>query len=306
MSASVRTPVASAQVFLAGLIDYAGLFPPASLDMMSCVRNYSRYLKSQERWALGRYILPVARMDEFLSAKENVAGDPWKLSGILSMNIVDDLAAVDGFNRKARGAVIDAVELRVRSTEDIELAMRHLPATTAAFFEIELEHAKALLPAVRRARGYAKLRTGGVVQEAFPAIERIAEFLTACAELGLAFKATAGLHHPLRCMHPLTYETNASEGLMHGFLNLFTAATIAWSAARAGYAVPRDALATCLADEERANWHFDEHGLTWSGEEEPVHVGLNVLRTMRSEFALSFGSCSFEEPIADLRELDLL
>jgi hypothetical protein len=27
---------------------------------------------------------------------------------------------------------------------------------------------------------------------------------------------------------------------------------------------------------------------------------------MRSEFALSFGSCSFEEPLQDMRELGLL
>lgn len=306
MSTPVRTPVASLQVFLAGLIDYAGLFPPASLDMMNCVSKYSHYLSSPERWALGRFVLPVARVDEFLNAQENVAGDPWKLTGILSANIADDLAAVDEFNRKAPGAVMDSVELRVRSAEEIEFAMQHLPTSTAAFFEIELSQTTALLPKVRSVGGRAKLRTGGVVSNAFPTVERIAEFVAACAELGVAFKATAGLHHPLHCTRPLTYEANAQEGLMHGFLNVFTAAGIARSAVQARQAVPRKVLATCLEDCERADWHFNEGGLTWSGEEEPVHLSLDVLRAMRSDFALSFGSCSFEEPIADLRGFDLL
>ena len=123
----------------------------------------------------------------------------------------------------------------------------------------------------------------------------------------MPFKATAGLHHPLRCMRPLTYEPNSPEAMMHGFLNLFTAAAIAWSAARSGGASSRrTVLATCLADRERANWHFGEDALTWSGDEEPVRIDLDMLRAVRSNFALSFGSCSFEEPMQELRELDLL
>jgi len=306
MSTPVRTPVAAAQVLLAGLIDYAGLFPPASLEMTPCVSKYAHYLGSPERWALGRFVLPVARLDEFLNAQENAATDPWKLSGIVSANIIDDLAAVDEFNRKSPGAVIDTVELRVGDAEEIELAALHLPAGTTAFFEIAPEGAAELLTVVRRVKGYAKLRTGGVVENAFPAIERIEEFLSACAQLDVAFKATAGLHHPLRCVRPLTYEVNAQEGMMHGFLNLFTAAAIVWESAHAGHTIRRGAVATCLADEERTNWHFDENGLTWTGDDEPLRISIEGLRSMRSEFALSFGSCSFEEPLTELRELDLL
>lgn len=306
MSTPVRTPVTSLRVFLAGLIDYAGLFPPASLEMRRCVSNYASYLNGPHRWALGSFVLPVARLDEFLNAQENVASDPWSLSGILSANIPNDLAAVDEFNRKAPAAIIDSVELRVRSADEINLVARLLPAGTDAFYEIASEQVGELLPAVRRVGGHAKLRTGGVEEEAFPALEHIADFISTCAELDVAFKATAGLHHPLRCVRPLTYEANAREGIMHGFLNVFTAAAIAWSSLYAHNAVPRDALAGCLADGERANWHFDEDALTWSGGVEPVRIDLGDLRAIRSEFALSFGSCSFEEPIHDLRELNLL
>jgi hypothetical protein len=66
------------------------------------------------------------------------------------------------------------------------------------------------------------------------------------------------------------------------------------------------ALATCLADRERANWHFDEDALTWSGGEEPIRISLEALHSMRTRFALSFGSCSFEEPLQEMGEIDLL
>ncbi len=306
MSTSVRSAAASLRVFLDRIIDYAGLFPPASLDMMTSVNNYSTYLNARQRWALGRFVLPVARLDEFLNAQENVATDPWHLSGIISANIEADLVAVDEFNRKAPGAVIDTIEVRVRDLDEVDLVRKNQPPSTAVFFEFAPEQADEFLPILRHFGGCAKLRTGGVVEEAFPSVENVAAFIVRCAEFGVPFKATAGLHHPLRCFHSLTYEPDSREGMMHGFLNLFTAAAIAWSAVRSGKAASRVVLATCLADRERANWHFGDDALTWGGEEEPIQIDVACLRSMRSEFALSFGSCSFEEPLQDMHELDLL
>jgi len=306
MSTPVRATAATLRVFLERIIDYAGLFAPASLDMTTSVNNYSRYLNHPQRWALGRFVLPVARLNEFVNAQGIIAADPWQLSGIISAKIEGDLEAVDTFNRKARGAVIDSVEVRVRSLDEIDLVRKNCPQGATALCEISSEQADELLPILRHIGGCAKLRTGGVVEDAFPAVEQVAGFIARCAELGVPFKATAGLHHPLRCIHPLTHEPNSPAAAMHGFLNLFTVAAIAWSAVRSGGAVSREVLATCLADRERANWHFGEEALTWGGGEEPIRIGLEALRSMRSRFALSFGSCSFEEPLRDMREIDLL
>jgi hypothetical protein len=306
MPAPIRTAAASLRVLLEGIIDYAGLFPPSSLDMTTCVQNYRRYRNAPGRWALGRFVLPVGRLDEFMNARQDAGIDRWMLSGIVSVDIAADLSGVHEFNRRVSGAVMDSVEVRVGSKEDILFVALHLPPGTKAFFEIAPERAPELLPVVREVGGCAKLRTGGVVAEAFPSVEQIAGFIADCAELGVPLKATAGLHHPLRSVRPLTYEPDSRAERMHGFLNLFTAAAIAWSAARAGRDTGRTTLATCLADGERANWQFDEDALTWSGEDEPTRMDMEALRAMRTEFALSFGSCSFEEPLADLHELDLL
>lgn len=41
-------------------VDYAGLFPPAKLDMETAVRNYASYQEGEHSWALGRFIVPVS------------------------------------------------------------------------------------------------------------------------------------------------------------------------------------------------------------------------------------------------------
>jgi hypothetical protein len=58
---------------LNGLIDYAGLFPPAGLDMPTSARNYVSYRSGRYAWVLGRLIIPVARLIEFNAALIEVA-----------------------------------------------------------------------------------------------------------------------------------------------------------------------------------------------------------------------------------------
>jgi len=298
---------AALQVFLDGMIDYAGLFPPASLDMLSCMDHYRHYLTGKDHWALGRFCLPVSRLDEFLNAQENdVADAPWRLTGILSADIAAELDAVREFNGKAPGAVMDTVEIKVEGSEEVAAVAAQLPTGVSAFYEMTPERASVLLPEVRKMRGRAKIRTGGVVSGAFPTIVEIATFLCSCAEAGVAFKATAGLHHPVRGEHSLTYEPHAAKAVMHGFLNVYTAAAMAWSARQAGTELRLPWLIRCLADGDPANWHFNDRALMWSGGDEPMRIELDCLRAIRTDFAISFGSCSFVEPIGELRELNLL
>ena len=56
------------ETLLAGLFDYAGLYPPASLDMQTAVRNYLRYSQSAHREALGRFVVSADRIGEVRSA----------------------------------------------------------------------------------------------------------------------------------------------------------------------------------------------------------------------------------------------
>src|SRR6202051_1256407 len=56
------------EALLAGLIDYAGLYPPAGLDMRTAVRNYLDYRAGKHAFALGRFIVDAARLEEFREA----------------------------------------------------------------------------------------------------------------------------------------------------------------------------------------------------------------------------------------------
>lgn len=159
-------------------------------------------------------------------------------------------------------------------------------AAPGAYIEIsEL----AQLDEIARRGLRAKIRTGGITVDAFPAIDNVAAFLRACKAKGVAFKATAGLHHPLRCVKALTYEPSAPVGTMHGFVNLFLAAAML------------DHAEAILGERDPSAFAFDDEGARWRDH----RVGIAELGAMR-RFATSFGSCSFEEPIGDLQELGWL
>jgi hypothetical protein len=114
----------------------------------------------------------------------------------------------------------------------------------------------------------AKIRTGGLTADAYPTAEVLAGFLHRAAAARVPFKATAGLHHPL------------PSPPMHGFVNLFLAACRVWHGA-----TEADAVATL----RETSIQFD--------------LTPEQIRDARANFAISFGSCSFEEPIEDLQKL---
>ena len=77
-------PRETLRCLLAGIIDYAGLFPPASLGMAPAVEEYARQRAAAEAWMLGRFVLPVGRLDELeehaASLWRSGGAAPWRLS----------------------------------------------------------------------------------------------------------------------------------------------------------------------------------------------------------------------------------
>ena len=137
---------------------------------------------------------------------------------------------------------------------------------------------------------------GGETADKFPSPESVIEFIRLCAAANVPFKATAGLHHPLRSVHRLTYARESPSGMMHGFLNLFLAAAFVRSGMEAEFAVQ-------LLEEQSAKaFHFDSNEVVWRGH----RLSRDEIAAARQSFAISFGSCSFTEPVADLRALHLL
>jgi hypothetical protein len=121
----------------------------------------------------------------------------------------------------------------------------------------------------------------------------VAAFIVACAERRLPFKATAGLHHPIRALQPLTYGADAPRAVLHGFLNVFLAAAFAWHGQRNIEPILAELDGNAFRFDERAYWR------DWS-------LDAGQIREARAQFSHSFGSCSFEEPVGDLEALGLL
>ena len=54
--------VESLQVLLGGVIDYAGMYPPAQLPLSEALRTYVRYKQGKEAWIVNRFVCPAGRL----------------------------------------------------------------------------------------------------------------------------------------------------------------------------------------------------------------------------------------------------
>jgi hypothetical protein len=313
-SETAKTSANTCRVLLRELIDYAGLFPPASLPMTTSVANYGAYLRSEWNWILGRFIVPVVRLGEFEEAfaglptplDEDGALTNWRLSALLGADPAANVARLRQFNERmvggsnSRSAVIESVEVKITSAEEIRRLSGIIPAELATYFEIPLANCSQCIRELAGCGRRAKIRMGGETADKFPDPASVIEFLRQCAASGPAngvpFKATAGLHHPLRSVHRLTYQPESPSGIMHGFLNVFLAAAFL----RAG--MEAKAAVQLLEEESAQAFHFDLDGAAWR----QYRLSRDEIAAARLGFAISFGSCSFTEPIDDLKSLHLL
>jgi hypothetical protein len=313
--------VASLRALLDGIIDYAGLFPPARLPLEQAVRNYLRYRRDPDSWMLARFVCPSTRLIE-LGALLNEVGQgeaPIPLAVLgrggdtfreFAEGWGEDLKAILAFRQQFGGrAAVEVLELRwptgKEDPEDLLAAdsgphasLDQAVGPLALFVELPFtEHLNNLREILLRLleqgpepRGGIKFRCGGVQPWAFPTPGDVASVITACRDAGVPLKFTAGLHHPIRRFdHTLRVR-------MHGFVNVFGAAALAHARG-----LTEEQLRPILEDEDAGDFVFDEVGFRWkdyrAGTEEIVAARRRVV---------SFGSCSFDEPRDDLRALGWL
>lgn len=282
---------------LDSLVDYAGLFPPAALPMHTAVRNYAAYRVSAERAMLARFVLPASRLNELVSYASLLPSDdtPWPLAVLASTS---DAPALDAFDAEhgARWRV-DTIEAKAEDLAGIEALTVAFAGRRTVYVELPASvDPAALIAGVRAAGMRAKIRTGGVTAEAFPTPAQVMRFIAACVSQRVPFKATAGLHHPLRGEYALTYAPDAARGTMYGFLNVFVAAVLL----HAGHSAV--AVAPLLEERDASSLVVHDDAILWRG----LRATASQITAARATFAGSFGSCSFEEPVQDLSALSLL
>ena len=325
---SSRTVAASGlRAFLRGLIDYAGLFPPARLGFEDAVPSFAAYRQSPDAWMLSRFICPARRLDELASFDDRFGADsPFPVSVLGSGGsdadaflraLEADLDAVQTFETSYPGRVrADLMETRlpdavVEAGGDavaslIAQAEAQIAASDASFERVHFE--AGFVGDWRRTVGEAiaaltrhnaehdlavgfKVRCGGVTPDAFPTPEQIAFVIAACRDARLPFKATAGLHHPVR------HYDHGIGAMMHGFLNVFGAGVLAHA-----LDLTEAAVRQVLRSESVKAFTFDEAGFAF----QDLRITTEQIAAAREHFATSYGSCSFDEPRDDLRAAGLL
>lgn len=322
---------ATLRAFLAGLIDYAGLFPPASLGWEEALRRYARARAGRDGWILGRFLAPAALLGEMEAPIRRAGFDraaPLRLSAIAG-------AAEDEAGARARleeeGRTIRLLHEARGPDVAVEAIEAKLPASLAS--SGDAGRIGSFVALLRELAAGACRGPGDIWIEvgASPNWERAATALigemrgspspdrspsgragfklrcggappavvpsTPTVAFAIASCRDAGV--PIKCTaglhHPARRAAGAAGGTgEHGFLSVFAAAIFAEAR---GW--PRDRIAECVSETDARAFEFGEASLVWSGESATE----GEIAGARRAFASGFGSCSFEEPRDDLAAL---
>jgi hypothetical protein len=286
-----------------GLIDYAGLFPPAGLSMQHAVAEYAAARAGEYASMLGRFVVPATRLYEFAEAARGmlaVGSQPWRLSTLIGPTIRQDIEVLRGFNQEySELACVDMLEVKATNVAEVLALRQLLPPGIRTYVEIAAnEDVWEMVDALHVAGLRAKIRTGGVTADAFPSRVQLLSFLIACTEQLVPFKATAGLHHVLHGRYRLTYEPDSANSDMFGFLNVLLATAVL----QRGPATHLPKALEALAEQDPTTLQLSPGGLRWR---EECFISTD-LEHLRANGMLAFGSCSFREPCEELGKLFLL
>lgn len=303
---------ASLHALLERSVDYAGLFPPASLALEPALQNHADYVRAPEEWMLGGFVLPIAQFDEAgaqLAAFDqrhrlriSALGPKTENAPEFHAALEKAAAAIREFSaRHAAIASITQLEMPLPPDANVALFVRAASILNGlklkTFWEAPAEAGASTIKMLAEHRAHAagddvgfKLRTGGVVADAFPTVDQIATALVSAAKHRVPIKFTAGLHHPLVKFH------ESVDTKMHGFLNALGAGVLA-----AEHGWDESPTIEMLEDEKADSFSFDAISFAWREWE----ITTDRIKARR-RLVTSFGSCSFDEPREDLRALNLL
>lgn len=325
----------SLKAFMRDIIDYAGLFPPAELSLDKAIHNYATYRKSEESWMLSRFIIPAAMLEKLEPYGEELFsnGEPFRFSVLgkgtetvseFSQEIEDVGRRCRDFQQQHGGrASTGIVELKLPReaalSGDSELVTELLEQSAQKLVQVEggpealfvegyfeeswkkdLETILKGISAHQKGSGnYSgksissgfKLRCGGVEAHMFPTVEQVARSINTARKYDVPMKCTAGLHHPLR------HYNGGVQTKMHGFLNVFGGAMLAYA-----HHLSDEELIQVLDEEDPDHFNFSDEAFSWK----ELDISTEEIREIREVALLSYGSCSFDEPREDLQSLGLL
>jgi hypothetical protein len=312
MSAQVTTHQNGiVEALLDGAIDDAALYPPARQPLLEALTGYGHHAAGPYAQLVGTFICPIAELEAAaaLSAVWPPDGLPLTLIATRSLSVasfmpklLSDVTALAAFLPRYPRAACRALEIALPggATHEpgagrtfgplIDAALTVVPAQIPVRFELPpdvdaSELADALSALAPHARARLKVRCGGETPAAIPSVAVLAAQIAGASQHGVGLKFTAGLHHAL------------TDGQRHGFLNVLVASALAYQ-----YGLTADALGRILRESDARAFSLGPDGLTlgrWT-------LSVIELVHIRLRYGLTFGSCSFDEPLADLLALGWL
>lgn len=320
----------SLRALLGGAIDYAGMFPPAGLPLVRALDEYRRHRGGAGAWILGRFVVPAGKLADLADSyhferdgRLTVIVSPGDTGESFLRNLDAALTSVARF--PIAGAV-DTLEFRwpaeslreadrARLGNLVQTAAGHIAASRCGkitmFFELprremlstDTKQHDAVRAAVAALADYNQTATALNCRAGFklrcvetetagtPTSAEVAPVVCECRDRGVFWKATAGLHHPVRHIDP------ARHIPMHGFLNLLVAAVLADV-----HRLDEPQIEVILETTEARQFAFTDNVLTWGD----FSVAPTQIIAARERSLRSFGSCSVDEPLSDLRSLGWL
>jgi len=324
--------------FYSNLIDYAGLFPPAKQDMGDAWRDFCIHRDSDYKWMLANFICPAARLAELspFFADSTTRGGTYPFS-ILGSRCEGAMTFKSKLNTDIQ-LVNNFIDSNSKDTVEINIFETHFPMSVIQqdgrlgvlelfsvadrtistvlqdegmiFFELPVigVDVQPILTFIEAISNYNdsltgdliahanyrcgfKLRCGGVTAKEFPTVDEIAEIIRACHQFGVPLKATAGLHHPIR------HFSNDVKNTMHGFINLIGAIVL-----MNNNMLDLDQIRQILSDENSESFMFSDDTFSWGN----IISKSDQIYKARAQSFVSYGSCSFDEPIDDLKTLGIL
>ena len=329
----------SLRTFMDGLIDYAGLFPPADLPLNEAIDEYISHIKNDNARMLSRFIIHTSKLndlDEFISLFANIG--PLRLSVLGGGGNNDDeylnkinqnIANINNYREKQGNKIeIDVIECKMATNTPSKSTMEkttdllnknglthyheftELPPV-GMNYSTEIDDSSwdnEILPTIKLLSNLdnagIKLRCGGIVKEAFPSVEQVAAMIQTCVIIGIPMKFTAGLHHPIR------HFAEEYDEFMHGFINTFGAGIFATT-----FPKPKNSqekykmfilLSHMIDDQNAENFNFNNNSMIWKvGDDRDTQFEIDVekIENARKKGMISYGSCSFQDPIDDLTQL---
>ena len=329
----------SLRTFMDGRIDYAGLFPPADLPLNEAIKEYVSQIKSDNSQMLGRFIIHTSKLnelDEFLpffkdigALRLSVLGGGGNSDDEYLKKIDQNITNINDYRKKHGNKIeIDVIECKMPSNSPSKSTMEKITASlnknglthyheftelppVGMNYSTEIDDSswdKEILPTVelisKLDNAGIKLRCGGIVKEAFPSVEQVAAMIQTCVIVGIPMKFTAGLHHPIR------HFADEYDEYMHGFINTFGAGVFATT-----FPKPKNSqekyrmfilLSHMIDDQNADNFSFTKDSMTWKvGDDRDTRfeIDAKTIQNARKKGMISYGSCSFQEPIDDVSQL---